>query len=123
MSWRDEYKVHQAADVFPMLNDDELAKLGEDILANGLREPIKLMYVGKAKQIGENSFSQETVLIDGRNRLEAMERVGIDLESCAPKYQFVNRSRGPFDFDAASYIISLNIHRRHLNKIEQAELS
>ena len=28
-TWRDTYKVHPAADVFPMMSDDELAKLGE----------------------------------------------------------------------------------------------
>jgi hypothetical protein len=30
------YQVHPAAEVFPMMSDDELAKLGEDIKANGL---------------------------------------------------------------------------------------
>jgi hypothetical protein len=122
MGWRDKYKVHPATDVFPMMSDDELKALGEDILARGLREPIKLMYVSRAKQIGENTFVQETTLLDGRNRLEAMERVGIDIESCALKYQFVNGSRGPFDLDAVAHIISLNIHRRHLTKHQQADL-
>jgi hypothetical protein len=123
MAWRDTYKVHPAADVFPMMSDEELAALGQDILENGLREPIKLMRVGREKQIAENTFSQQEVLLDGRNRLAAMERVGIDLDSCAVKYQYVNGSRGPFDFDAVSYIISLNIHRRHITtKQRQAEL-
>lgn len=100
MTWRDKYKVHPAADVFPMMSDEELEALGQDILENGLREPIKIMRVRKAKQIAENAFSQPTMLLDGRNRLEAMERVGIDLDSCAVKYQFVNSSRPPFTFDA-----------------------
>jgi hypothetical protein len=42
-SWRDQYKVHPAADVFPMMSDDALAKLGEDIAVNGLREAIKFL--------------------------------------------------------------------------------
>ncbi len=32
--------VFPAADVFPMMFDDELKELAEDIKANGLREPI-----------------------------------------------------------------------------------
>jgi len=58
MTWRDKYKVHPAADVFPMMSDEELEALGQDILENGLREPIKIMRVRKAKQIAENAFSQ-----------------------------------------------------------------
>jgi hypothetical protein len=45
-SWRDVYKVHPAADLFPMLPEDELRKLGEDIKANGLRSPIVLWAPG-----------------------------------------------------------------------------
>ena len=40
MSWRDQYKVHPAADVFPMMSDEELEALGDDIKKNGLRQPI-----------------------------------------------------------------------------------
>lgn len=29
MGWRKRYKVHPAADVYPMLSDDELKALGE----------------------------------------------------------------------------------------------
>jgi hypothetical protein len=46
--WRDKYKVHPAADVFPMLSDDELAKLGEDIKANGLQSPIICQVTARA---------------------------------------------------------------------------
>jgi hypothetical protein len=35
--WR---AVHPAADAFPMMLEDELAKLTEDIKANGMRFPI-----------------------------------------------------------------------------------
>ena len=122
-SWRDIYKVHPAADAFPMMDDDGLAELGEDIKANGLREPIKFMRTGKARPVEgmEPATEQPEILLDGRNRLEAMERLGIDvLESCMVKAEYVNGSRGPFDFDAVAYIISLNAHRRHLTKAKLA---
>jgi ParB/Sulfiredoxin domain len=68
MSWRDKYKVHPAADVFPMMSDERLAELGEDIKKNGLTIPV-LFWNGDGKG---------PVLIDGRNRLEACERVGVE---------------------------------------------
>ena len=40
MTWRDHLKVHPAADLFPMMSEDELRELGEDIRANGLLSPI-----------------------------------------------------------------------------------
>ena len=61
--WRERYNVHPAADVFPMMTDAELQALGEDIKANGQTIPI-LFWRGGGKLF----------LIDGRNRLEAMER-------------------------------------------------
>ena len=39
MSWRDIIRVHPA-DAFPVLSETELRALGEDIKANGLRQPI-----------------------------------------------------------------------------------
>jgi ParB-like chromosome segregation protein Spo0J len=50
--------VHPAADIFPMMSDDELQELAADIAENGLQVAIILDHTQK-------------VLIDGRNRLEA----------------------------------------------------
>src|SRR5258708_7264713 len=69
-SWRDVYKVHPAADLFPMLPEDELRKLGEDIKANGLRENIVLWSPGRQED------NQAQYLLDGRNRLAALDLVG-----------------------------------------------
>ena len=39
-SWRDRIKVHEAADLFPMMSDDELRELGDDLaLLFGLQVP------------------------------------------------------------------------------------
>ena len=69
-SWRDVYKVHPAADLFPMLPEDELRKLGEDIQKNGLQESIVFWSPGSNRD--EN---QPKYLLDGRNRLAAIELV------------------------------------------------
>jgi hypothetical protein len=97
--WRETYKVHPAADVFPPMSDDELAELGQDIKANGLREPVEF--------IGDE-------LIDGRNRLEAMERAGLGKG-------FYSETHLPA-VDPVAHVISKNIRRRHLTKQQQADL-
>ena len=99
-TWRDRFQVHPAADIFPMLSADELAELGGDIKANGLRSSIVL--------------SADGILLDGRNRLEAMERAGVAVQ------EWHTRTFG--DGDPVAFIVSSNIRRRHLNKQQQADL-
>jgi hypothetical protein len=107
-SWRDEFRVHPAAEVFPMLEPDELSKLGQDIETNGLREPIVFFL---SVQSGEE-------LLDGRNRLEAMSMVGLSL-SDFDRNQYVKVLS---TIDPYCYVISKNLRRRHLSKAEQARL-
>ena len=84
-SWRDVIKVHPAADVFPMLPEDELRTLGKDIEKNGLKEPIILWSPGAAKRNedpktkGSRSYLNEVYLLDGRNRLSAIDLCGLDV--------------------------------------------
>jgi hypothetical protein len=106
--WRERYQVHPAADCFPMMADDELQNLGEDIRANGLKSPVTFWWPGD---------DRDKVLIDGRNRLEAMERVGISTELSSHDEAAIMP-----DEDPVANIISLNIHRRHLTKEKIAEI-
>jgi hypothetical protein len=115
-AWRDKFKVHPFADDFPMMSDAELAELGEDIKANGLREPIAFWDADK----GTPRF--ERLLVDGRNRMEAMERVGLDLDRIRSIHRgrYSGKEHKKFiDGDPVAYILSLNIHRRHLTKQQQ----
>lgn len=89
--------VHPAADVFPMLDDDELSELANDIAETGLQTPLV---------VGE--LNGEMVLIDGRNRRRACQLVNVE-----PTYQL-------FTGDAVEFILSANIHRRHLTKGQRA---
>src|SRR5215468_6025941 len=107
-SWRDDYNVHPAADLFPMLPEDELKKLGDDIKINGLREPIVFIL---SAQFGEQ-------LLDGRNRLEAMGMVGLSLwDFDRDQYVKILSTVDPW-----AYVISKNLRRRHLSKAEQVDI-
>jgi ParB-like chromosome segregation protein Spo0J len=94
VGWRPT-AVHPLAALFPMMAEDELAELAEDILTNGLMHPIVV--------------DADGVLIDGRNRLAACEKAGV-----APVYQELN------GHDAAAFIVSANLARRNLSKGQQA---
>src|SRR6266852_2226661 len=74
-SWRDVLKVHPAAALFPMMSEAELKGLGEDIKANGLQQKITLIALQREGERTEYS------VVDGRNRLDAMEAAGIEILS------------------------------------------
>jgi hypothetical protein len=91
-SWRDRIKVHPAAEMFPMMADDELSALAKDIAENGLRQGIVLW---TPEQPRFRKAPLEIYLLDGRNRLAAIERCAYaDAEErdeaieCALTYRF-----------------------------------
>lgn len=98
ISERDNLPVHPLADLFPMLPDDELAELAEDIKEHGLIHPIVLTNDGEQ-------------IVDGRNRLAACRIAGVE-----PAFERLNGQ------DPAAFIASANINRRHLTKGQQAAL-
>lgn len=81
-------KAHPLADRFPMLPDDELDRLAEDIRENGLRNPITL--------------DAEGLILDGRNRYAACERAGVTPETVVYDGE-----------DVAAFVLSANVARRH----------
>jgi hypothetical protein len=110
-SWRDVIKVHPAANLFPPMSPDELKVLGEDIKKNGLTNLVSMI----------EGPDDEPILLDGCNRLNAMELVGLDivLENVAVLASC--RKHGP-GFDPYAYVISANIHRRHPTAEQKREL-
>jgi ParB-like nuclease domain len=82
--------VHPAAAVWPMLADEELQALADDIAANGLIHPIVLTPDGE--------------VLDGRNRLAACLLAQIEPE-------FVEHSGDP-----VAYVLSANARRRDMSK-------
>ena len=91
------YEYHPFANVFPLLDDDDLGTLTEDIRENGQREPV-ILYDGK--------------ILDGRNRYLACVELGI-----TPKFQ---QSKATTDEDALMESVSRNLHRRHLSPRQKA---
>ena len=92
------YLVHPAAALFPMMGEDELKGLADDIKANGLIDPVKLNY-------------DESILIDGRNRLCACEIAGAETGT---DYLITAALPEMTEEETLSYITSSNVHRRHL---------
>lgn len=84
-------EVHPVAALFPMLAEDELEDLAADIETNGLLHPIVIDDGGR--------------LLDGRNRLAACERVGVE-----PAFNVYDGD------DPDAYCLSVNIARRHMTK-------
>jgi hypothetical protein len=136
--WRAHLPVHPAADLFPLMTPDELTVLGEDIKRNGLQQPVFLWAPG-----AENAAPDMTKfhLLDGRNRLDAAELVGLQVIIDEHGVRIWNTPTGPaaqarFEFriankttssltswvDPYAYVVSANVHRRHLTAEQKREI-
>jgi DNA-binding transcriptional regulator YhcF (GntR family) len=140
--WRNFLKVHPAADLFPLMSADELKALGEDIEENGLTSPLVFWEREKyAEPGGSEPFiplllqspntQDRYLLLDGRNRLDAVEaRASSSLiddegrlvdDSRLLKHVLL-RGYGVDAVDPYAFVISANIHRRHLTAAQKIEL-
>lgn len=94
-----EIQFHPLANLFPLMESAEFDELVADIKAHRLREKIVLY---------------EGMILDGRNRYRALRTLGaspaeIRDHCCVTKDCIDQHHGGP-----AAYVISANIHRRHL---------
>jgi hypothetical protein len=107
-SWRDHLRVHPAANLFPMMSEEELAGLTKDIKdRGGLIHPV--VFCGDE-------------LLDGRNRVEAGERSGLlDIE-CLKDKDCRLRTNLAVGVDPYEYVLAANIHRRHLTDEQRRQL-
>src|SRR5215218_6956092 len=88
---------HPLANLFPLMADEEFAGLVRDVKENGVREPIVL---------------HEDAILDGRNRYRAARESSVD----CPTVPFSGN-------DAAAFVVSLNVHRRHLSESQRAMIA
>ena len=89
--------IHELANIFPMLGDEELKELCADIDKNGLAEPITV-YEGK--------------ILDGRNRWMACTTLGIEPKTI----EYTGN-------DPLAFVLSKNLHRRHLTTSQRAMIA
>jgi hypothetical protein len=122
--WRDKYRVHPKAAAGKLLPEDKLRELGEDIKAHGLRELPAVTRKHPRDADGHISVERyEEKLVDGQNRMDAMELVGIEVIKDG-KWNTQALGGHPIVVepeDVEAYVISRNIHRRHLSKQEVAD--
>ena len=90
------YKTHPAAEIFPLLEGANFEALVQDIRNNGLREAITLHPDGS--------------VLDGRNRLRACRALAIE--------PLVSKWDG--SGTEAAFVVSKNLHRRHLDETQRA---
>jgi hypothetical protein len=94
-----ELTAHPIADIFPVMEGPEFDAMVEDIKTNGLREPITLY---------------EDKILDGRNRYRAVIKAN-------RQYSLKEENFRPYSgSDPLGFVISANLHRRHLNESQRA---
>lgn len=86
--------IHDAANIFPMMDELRLNELAQDIKKNGLQIEIELL---------------DGKIIDGRNRYKACLIAGVE-----PSFMEV------LPADPLQYVLSLNLQRRHLDSGQRA---
>jgi ParB-like chromosome segregation protein Spo0J len=90
----DAVEFHEAAEIFPLLQDGDLDALADDIEKNGLQIPVEIL---------------DGKIIDGRNRYRACLMRGVE-----PDVVEVEAD------DPVAYVLSMNLHRRHLDTSQKS---
>lgn len=96
------WPTHPAAELFPLLADDELRELADDIRTHGLHEPVWLCA----------DPDQGWLLLDGRNRARACQLAGVAIVT-----------RHYVGSDPIGFSISQNLQRRHLTTGQKAAVA
>ena len=92
-----QYEFHPIANIFPLMTDEEFEAFKEDIKTKTQQEPI-ILYQGK--------------ILDGRNRYKACKALYRD--------PITEEYKGS---DPLGYVLSANLHRRHLKESQRATIA
>jgi hypothetical protein len=91
---RTEFDFHPYANIFPLMEGDEFKRFKDDLRTKKQQEPI-VMFEGK--------------ILDGRNRFNACKDLGL------------TPATKPYEgSDPLGFVLSANLHRRHLNESQRA---
>jgi len=90
---------HPLAEIFPLMEGEEFDALVKDIEDNGLREPITLY---------------EDKILDGRNRYRAVVKAKLQFKLKDENFRPYTGS------DPLGFVVSANLHRRHLTESQRA---
>ena len=124
--WRDVLPIHPAALLFPRMSADELKALTEDIKRNGQQQPIAIIEKPRRRPDGTLHVKDPPVqeVLDGISRLDAMEAAGIRIID--KDGQLDDHIKGLVvdtdEVDPVAFVISANIHRRHLTGEQKRDL-
>jgi len=117
--WRAFLPIHPAAELFPLMSEAELKELAADIDKHDLKE---LVCLYDDPELG-------VCVLDGRNRFDALELLKWEAGGRAHEppseerrlptglYQWVERKVDPY-----AYVLSKNVHRRHLTSDQKRDL-
>lgn len=88
------FEFHPIANILPLIDGQAYQDLMADVLKHGVREPVWL-YEGK--------------ILDGRNRYRAATAMGVE----CPMREYEGD-------EPVQFVVSLNLHRRHLSESQRA---
>jgi hypothetical protein len=93
-----DYKIHPAAELFPLMSEDELRDLAADIKEHGQIHPV---------------ITHENAILDGRNRIIACHKAGVLVET------------QPWEPNGSptAWVISVNLKRRQLTASQRAAVA
>jgi hypothetical protein len=112
-SWRGVLPIHPAAKLLPRMSEDGLRELGDDIKRNGQHNAISIFTDAEGVEW----------LLDGINRLDAMELVGLPIVKDAElNSDIVRIQEVPDNTNPVKYVLGANIFRRHLTNEQKKEL-
>jgi ParB-like chromosome segregation protein Spo0J len=89
-------KPHPLAELMPAMTEEEFVALKEDIEKHGVHEPVWVF---------------ENQILDGRHRARACDELDQEFE--------IREYNGT---DPGAFVVSLNLHRRHLNREQKRAL-